>query len=111
MRTLVDAGPDAIQPSPARLRCSRSWPVLTSPRSCCAPTSRTCTARASEHALERAIEDAAARALRLDAACVVVNLLSLPGEPELYRQCVRNVSKLRAVSEPLGLPVMVEPWR
>ncbi len=55
------------------------------------------------------VEDAVGQAIRLDATCVVVNLLSLPGEPELHRQCVRNVSTLRAACEPCGMPLMVEP--
>jgi DhnA family fructose-bisphosphate aldolase class Ia len=55
--------------------------------------------------VERALETA----LRLDAACVVVNLLRLPDQPELHRQCVRNVSELRAACDPVGMPLMVEP--
>ena len=49
------------------------------------------------------------RALRLDAACVVCNLLQLPDQPELFRQCVKNVSALRAACDPVGMPLMVEP--
>jgi DhnA family fructose-bisphosphate aldolase class Ia len=48
-------------------------------------------------------------ALRLDAACVVCNLLQLPDQPELFRQCVHNVSALRAACDPVGMPLMVEP--
>ena len=55
--------------------------------------------------LERVVE----RALVLDAACVVVNLLYLPEQPELYGQCIHNISTLRAACEPVGLPLMVEP--
>lgn len=32
-------------------------------------------------------------ALEMDAACVVVNLFMLPDEPELFRQCVANISR------------------
>lgn len=55
------------------------------------------------------IEDAVGTAVRLDAACVVVNLLLLPGQPELHRQCVRNVARLRADCERAAMPLMVEP--
>src|SRR5690606_11539350 len=34
-------------------------------------------------------------ALEMDAACVVVNLCMLPDEPELFRQCVENISRVR----------------
>ncbi|HTO27330.1 MAG TPA: aldolase, partial [Devosia sp.] len=35
-------------------------------------------------------------ALQMDAACVVVNLFMLPDEPDLFRQCVANISRVRA---------------
>jgi class I fructose-bisphosphate aldolase len=55
------------------------------------------------------VEDAVSKALWLDAACVVVNLLLLPDQPDLHGQCVRNVSALRAACDPAGMPLMVEP--
>ena len=55
------------------------------------------------------IPDAVEQALRLDAACVVVNLLLLPQQPDLHRQCVRNVASLRAQCDRFGMPLMVEP--
>ena len=48
-------------------------------------------------------------ALEMDAACVVVNLFMLPDEPELFRQCVENVSKVRAACHMYGMPLMLEP--
>lgn len=55
------------------------------------------------------IEAAAETAVRLDAVCLVVNVFDLPGQPELRRQCLQNVVRLRAACEPLGMPLMVEP--
>lgn len=49
------------------------------------------------------------QALALDAASVVVNLLMLPGQPELHRDCVRNVNALKRQCEVYGMPLMVEP--
>ncbi|MBM2714410.1 aldolase [Mesorhizobium caraganae] len=48
-------------------------------------------------------------ALEMDAACVVVNLFMLPDEPELLRQCVENISKVRAACHRYGMPLMIEP--
>ena len=48
-------------------------------------------------------------ALEMDAACVVINLFMLPDEPELFRQCVENVSKVRAACHTYGMPLMIEP--
>jgi class I fructose-bisphosphate aldolase len=106
----VDAGPDAIQLSPGQAPLLQRVPGPRKP----ALVLRTDVANVYGSSPPRPlwselVEDAVGRALRLDAACVVVNLLSLPGEAELYRQCVRNVSTLRAACDPLGLPLMVEP--
>jgi fructose-bisphosphate aldolase, class I len=48
-------------------------------------------------------------ALEMDAACVVVNLFMLPDEPELFRQCVENISRVRADCSRHGMPLMIEP--
>ena len=48
-------------------------------------------------------------ALEMDAAAVVVNLFMLPDEPELFRQCVENISKVRAACHKYGMPLMIEP--
>ena len=48
-------------------------------------------------------------ALEMDAACVVVNLFMLPDEPELFRQCVANISRVRADCLKYGMPLMIEP--
>ena len=54
-------------------------------------------------------EDPIVGALEMDAACVVVNLFMLPDEPELFRQCVENISKVRAACHTCGMPLMIEP--
>jgi DhnA family fructose-bisphosphate aldolase class Ia len=48
-------------------------------------------------------------ALEMDAACVVVNLFMLPDEPDLFRQCVENISRVRADCHKYGMPLMIEP--
>ena len=48
-------------------------------------------------------------ALEMDAACVVVNLFMLPDEPDLFRQCVQNIARVRADCDKYGMPLMVEP--
>jgi fructose-bisphosphate aldolase, class I len=110
VRTLVGAGPDAIQLSPGQAPLLQGLPGPGKP----ALVLRTDVANVygpspPASLWSELVEDAAGRAVRLDAACVVVNLLTLPGQPELFRQCVRNVSDLRAACDPLGMPLMVEP--
>ena len=55
------------------------------------------------------IEDAVEQAIVLDASCVVVNLLLLPGAPDLHKQCVDNICRLKPVCDRYGMPLMVEP--
>ena len=55
------------------------------------------------------IEDPVEQALRLDAVCVVVNLFSIPDEPEVADQCVQNILKIKPVTERYGIPLMIEP--
>jgi fructose-bisphosphate aldolase, class I len=57
----------------------------------------------------RLIENAVEQALALDAACVVVNLLLLPDQPELYAQCVENICRLKPQCTRYGMPLMIEP--
>jgi fructose-bisphosphate aldolase, class I len=55
------------------------------------------------------IGDPVETALRLDAACIVVFLLLVPGRTDLHRQCVANVGRVKSACERFGMPLMVEP--
>jgi fructose-bisphosphate aldolase, class I len=112
VRTLVDAGPDAIQLSPGQA------PLLQGLRAAPKPALVMRTDVANVYGAEgpergllfsEVVERAVEQAVRLDAACAVVNLLSLPGQPELHRQCVRNATRLRAACDDYAMPLMVEP--
>jgi DhnA family fructose-bisphosphate aldolase class Ia len=110
VQTLVDAAPDAIQLSPGQARHLQDIPGPRKP----ALVLRTDLANVYASSLPRVawsqmIEDPVGTAIRLDAACVVVNLLLLPDQPDLHRQCIQNVTKLRAACDVTGMPLMVEP--
>lgn len=55
------------------------------------------------------IDDPVDQALRLDAACVVVNLLLLPNQPELHEACIENICRLKPACDRYGMPLMIEP--
>ena len=108
---LVDAAPDAIQLSPgsARLLQGRRGPKP-------ALVMRTDVAdvygpevESGRRYFSELVPDAVELALRLDAACVVVNLLWIEGQHELHRECVHNVATLKGRCERAGMPLMVEP--
>ncbi len=108
---LVEAGPDAIQLSPG------AAPLLQErPRPKPALVMRTDVANVYGPQVDdeaayfsELVADPVETALRLDAACVVVNLLWLPGREELLRACLANAARLKALCEPAGMPLMIEP--
>jgi DhnA family fructose-bisphosphate aldolase class Ia len=108
--TIADAGPDAIQLTPGTAAILQGMPGKAKP----SLVLRTDVANVYGKELPRVlfsrmIDDAVGQAVRLDAACVVVNLLQLPDQPELHRECVENVCRLRANCHGAGMPLMVEP--
>ena len=99
---LVEAGPDAIQLSPGEAWYLQQHLGPQKP----ALVLRTDVANVygpqlPRHLFSELVVGAVEKALRLDASCVVCNLLQLPDQPELFHQCVQNVSALRAACEPL----------
>lgn len=110
VETVVRAAPDAIQLTPGQARHLQS---VRGPRKP-ALVLRTDVANVYGKSLpdflfSTLIEDAVLQAVRLDAASVVVNLLLLPEQPDLYAQCVENVCTLKPACETYGMPLMVEP--
>jgi class I fructose-bisphosphate aldolase len=108
--TLVDAAPDAIQLSIGQAPILQNLPGRHKP----ALVLRTDIANVYGKALPRylysgMIDLPVEQALRLDAACVVVNLFNLPNQPEIYHQCIQNISRLKPDCERYGMPLMVEP--
>ena len=47
--------------------------------------------------------------MRLDAACVVVNLFRIPNVAEVTDHCLQNILKLKPECDRYGMPLMIEP--
>lgn len=108
--TVVEARPDAIQLPPGTAPILQSIPGKKKPSLVLrTDVANVYGANLPRLLFSRMIEDAVEQALRLDAACVVVNLLLLPDEPELHRQCVENICRLKPACERMAMPLMVEP--
>lgn len=108
--TLVDAGPDAIQLSPGLAPVLQRLPARPKP----ALVVRTDIANVygnplDPHLFSHAFPDAIEQAVRLDAAAVCVNLLDLPGRPEVREQCIHDIMRLRQAATSFGMPLMIEP--
>jgi DhnA family fructose-bisphosphate aldolase class Ia len=108
--TLVAAAPDAIQLTVGQAHHLQALPGKGKP----ALVLRTDVANVygqslPDHRFSRMIERPVEQALRLDAACVVVNLFSIPGAPEVTDHCIRNILALAPECDRYGVPLMVEP--
>jgi DhnA family fructose-bisphosphate aldolase class Ia len=108
--TIVDAAPDAIQLTVGQARTLQS---ILGPRKP-ALVLRTDVANVYNKKLHevlwsKMIENPVEQALELDAACVVVNLLLLPDQPDLHGQCVEAICRLKPTCDRYGMPLMVEP--
>ena len=110
VETVVDAAPDAVQLSPGQAHLLQG---IAGPRKP-ALVMRTDAANVygsavPDYLFSELMPRAVERAVVLDATCVVVNLLLLPHQPDLYHRCVANVAALKPECERYGMPLMVEP--
>ena len=108
--TVAAAGPDAIQLTVGQAHYLQSLPGREKP----ALVLRTDVANVYGPDLPRAlfsrmIEQPVEQALRLDAACVVVNLFRIPDQPEVTDQCIQNILRLRPDCDRFAMPLMIEP--
>ena len=110
VQTLVEANPDAIQLTIGQAPVLQCLPGKGKP----ALVLRSDVANVygtdlPDHLFSRVIEDAAEQAVRLDAACLVVNLFNIPGEPEVTDDCIQNILDLKPQCDALAMPLMIEP--
>ncbi len=108
--TVVEAAPDAIQLTVGQAPHLQKLPVRPKPTL----VLRTDVANVYGSQLPRSlfsrmIEEPVLQAVRLDAACVVVNLFRIPDQPEVADQCVQNVLRLKTACDYYGMPLMIEP--
>lgn len=107
---VVAAGPDAIQLTVGQAPHLQKLPVRGKP----ALVLRTDVANVYGTQLprtlfSRVLGDPVVQAVRLDAACVVVNLFRIPDQPEVADQCLQNILALKLACDHYGMPLMIEP--
>ncbi len=110
IETLVDAAPDAIQLTVGQAKHLQEIRGRFKP----SLVLRTDVANIYGKELPSSrfsliIEETMLQAVRLDAACVCVNLFQIPGAPEVHEQCVENILKLKPQADYYGMPMMIEP--
>lgn len=110
VNTLIEAAPDAIQLTVGQAHYLQSISGKIKPTL----VLRTDVANVYGKELPRTlfsrmIESPVLQAIRLDAACVVVNLFNIPGQPEVTDQCIQNILKIKPICEQYCMPLMIEP--
>ncbi len=110
VQTLVAAGPDAVQLTIGQARHLQAVPGKDKP----ALVLRTDVANVygnplDEQLFSHHVPHAIEEAVRLDAVAVCVNLMQLPGHPEVREANIRSIMALRKEATRYGMPLMVEP--
>jgi class I fructose-bisphosphate aldolase len=110
VKTLVEAAPDAIQLTVGQAPLLQGMAGRQKP----SLVLRTDVANVYGSKLpkilfSRMIEQPVEQALRLDAACVVVNLFRIPNVAEVTDHCLQNILKLKPECDRYGMPLMIEP--
>ncbi|MFN8655777.1 MAG: hypothetical protein U0105_05525 [Candidatus Obscuribacterales bacterium] len=109
--TLADANPDGVLLSPGEAPHLQRVPGRNKP----ALMLRADTANFYNDVVPttklfcEAYEGAVEVAVRLDAACILLNLLQVDDFPEMLNQCVRNILKIKNECDRYGMPMGIEP--
>ena len=110
IETLVNAAPDAIQLSVGQAPLLQEIPGREKPALVLrADVANVYGEQPPSRAFSHVVDDAIGHAVRLDAACVCVNLFDIPGADALRHECIENITALRTAADRAGMPLMVEP--
>jgi fructose-bisphosphate aldolase, class I len=110
IQTVIEANPDAIQLPPGGARILQAIPGRAKPSLVLrTDIANVYGSQLPSKLISVMIEKAVEQAVRLDASCVVVNLLQLPNQPELYESCIQNICGLKPQCDAAGMPLMIEP--
>ncbi len=110
IKTVVEAQPDAIQLTVGTAPILQNMAGKEKP----SLVLRTDVANVygktlPESLFNMTIENSVEQALRLDAACVCVNLFIIPNQADIHRQCIANINQIKPIADRYGIPLMVEP--
>lgn len=108
--TVAQAQPDAVQLSPGMARHLQAIPGKDKPSLVLRTDVANIYAKdLPQYLFSQIVENAVEQAVQLDAACLCVNLLLMPNQPEVHAQCVSNIARLKPEADAAGMPLMVEP--
>jgi len=107
---LTAAAPDAIQLTPGQAALlqegvSRGGPALVLR----GDVANVYGQKLDKHLFSRHFPNIVEQALRLDAVCIVLNLIQLPNRPEIREQCITSILAVQGEAHRYGMPLMIEP--
>ena len=108
--TLVNAGPDALQLTIGQARILQSMPGKHKPALVLrADVANVYGSPRDEYLFSHHMPNAIEEAVRLDAVAICVNLMQLPGRPEIREANIVSIMALREQATRWGMPLMIEP--
>lgn len=110
VETVVKAAPDAVQLTIGQAKYLQQVKGKEKP----AFVLRTDVANVygkelSTASFSQMIDQPVLQAVQLDAACICINLFSIPGAPEVTSQCIANIIKIKTEADHYKMPLMIEP--
>jgi fructose-bisphosphate aldolase, class I len=107
---VVAAGPDAVQLTVGQARHLQKLPGRLKPSLVLRlDVANVYGKKLPRKLYSRTIEEPVEQALRLDAACMCINLFQIPDQPEVGEECVQNILRIKPISVRYGMPLMIEP--
>lgn len=108
---LVALGPDALLLTPGQAPLLQRHPGRDKPALILrVDATNIHGGRADDDTFTSLVADPIGHAVRLDAAAVVANLYDAEGHEHMRRDSIAAVTQLKAAGEPVGMPVIVEPF-
>ena len=110
IKTLVEAGPDAIQLTTGQAKYLQRIPGRQKPSLVLrVDVANIYGKELPSTSFSRMLDEAVLQAVQIDAACLCVNLFQIPGAPEVHDQCIENILALKPEADHYGMPMMLEP--
>lgn len=110
VEVIINANPDAIQLTTGQLNylqrvAGKQKPALVLRTDVANVYGKSLPATA----FSKMIDQPVLQAVRADAACLCINLFSIPNAPEVTAQCIDNIIKIKTEADYYCMPLMIEP--
>jgi fructose-bisphosphate aldolase, class I len=110
VKAVLNAGPDAVQLTVGQAHRLQSIPGKAKPALVLrVDVANVYGKKLPAYLFSRMISEPVQQALRLDAACLCINLFLLPGRPEVHAECIDNICRIKPIADDFGMPLMIEP--